>query len=147
MSNNRDLGDAVAESPVVAESKWPEWLTGTNFYGALLIFIGSAWGITEPEVSDFVVSISGVIGAALAFRERIKATTVNWLQWVRSPNTVNYLFAALAFAIPKLPAGLGDKVSAFIEALFSKNWANVISAALALLAFIYFAVIKGRFSK
>lgn len=141
--NNKDRGDAVQASAI----KWPEWMSGTNFWGAFFILVGSIWGITESEVSEFVVSMSGVIGFGLAFRERIKASTVDWLQWIRSPNTWNYVFAALAFIVPAIPAGLGDKVSALIEALISKNWASVISAGLALLSMIYFTLIKGRFSK
>lgn len=116
---------------------------GQSFYIALLLAIGSAWGITNEQVAPIISSVFGIGGGLLAIREKIKSTAVDWLTWIKSPNTWNYVFAAVAAIVPKLPAGLGPKVSELITAIAGKNWPATITTLLSIFAMLYFIITGG----
>ena len=117
---------------------------GTNFWVSLVIAVGSIWGLTSEDVTPMVTGIFGILGTGFAIREKIKDVAVNWVAWISSPNTWNYVFAAAAAIIPSLPAGLGPKVSELIEAVIGQNWPSVISTVLSIVAMLYFMITGGK---
>ncbi|MBK8706628.1 MAG: hypothetical protein IPN33_25665 [Saprospiraceae bacterium] len=142
MSSNRDRGDAVLDTatPAVQETKF--W-QGTNFL-ALTMAVGSLWGLSESDVSPLVSAVFGFVGTAFAIREKIKDAAINWGAWISSPNTWNYVFAAIAAIVPTLPAGLGDKISDIIAAIAGKNWPGLITALLAFGSILFFWFTGGK---
>lgn len=141
--NTREKGDTLAR-PAAQEAKW--W-QGTNFWVAAIMAVGSIWGLQESDVAPVVASVFGFVGAAFAIREKIKNTLIDWAAWAKSPNTWNYVVAAIAAVVPSIPAGLGEKFSDIIAAIAGKNWPSLVTAVLSFFTMIYFWLIAGRFAK
>lgn len=121
-----------------------QWWQGTNFWVALLMAVGSIWGLQESDVSPIVASVFGFVGAIFAVREKIKSALISWKAWISSPNTWNYVVAAIAAILPTIPAGLGEKFSDIIAAIAGKNWPGLITAALSFFTMIYFWATGGK---
>ena len=69
---------------------------GTNFWIALGMAAGSIWGLTSEDITPIVSGVFGITGGLFAVREKIKSAAVNWVEWISSPNTWNYVVAAIA---------------------------------------------------
>lgn len=142
--NNRERGDAVEKPAVAAVQSEPKFWQGTNFWIAAAMAIGSLWGLKETDVAPIITGVFGLIGAAFALREKIKSTTIDVKAWASSPNTWNYVVAAIAAAVTTIPTELGSAVSGVIQAVIGKNWPSLITALLSLGSIIYFWVTGGK---
>jgi hypothetical protein len=96
---------------------------GTNFWVALGMAVGSIWGLTSEDISPIVSGVFGITGGLFAAREKIKSAVVDWVTWIKSPNTWNFVMAAVVAAVPVIPAGIGPKISELVTALIGKNLA------------------------
>jgi len=115
------------------------WWQGTNFYiAAIMASLGVSFGIQEQEVGALVTPVFAIISAAGLIRERIKAATPNWGEWIKSKNTWNYLTAAIIQIVPNLPAGLGEKIFEVVQAVIGKNWTATITGIISVATIIYF---------
>ena len=113
---------------------------GTNFWVALGMAAGSIWGLTSEDITPIVSGVFGITGGLFAVREKIKSAAVNWVEWISSPNTWNYVVAAIAAIVPVIPAGLGPKISELVSALIGKNWPSAITALLSIFSMLYFII-------
>lgn len=120
---------------------------GTNFWVALFLAVGSIWGLTSEDVTPIVSGVFGLVGGIFAIREKVKSVAVDWLTWIKSPNTWNYVFAAIASIVPALPAGIGPKVSELITSIIGKNWPATITTLLSIFAMLYFIITGGTKAK
>ena len=120
---------------------------GTNFWIALGMAAGSIWGLTSEDITPIVSGVFGITGGLFAVREKIKSAAVNWVEWISSPNTWNYVVAAIAAIVPVIPAGLGPKISELVSALMGKNWPSAITALLSIFSMLYFIIMGGAKKK
>ena len=120
---------------------------GTNFWIALGMAAGSIWGLTSEDITPIVSGVFGITGGLFAIREKIKSAAVNWVEWISSPNTWNYVVAAIAAIVPVIPAGLGPKISELVSALMGKNWPSAITALLSIFSMLYFIIMGGAKKK
>ena len=120
---------------------------GTNFWIALGMAAGSIWGLTSEDITPIVSGVFGITGGLFAIREKIKSAAVNWAEWISSPNTWNYVVAAIAAIVPVIPAGLGPKISELVSALMGKNWPSAITALLSIFSMLYFIIMGGAKKK
>lgn len=112
---------------------------GTNFWVALFMAtLGTLLGFTDVQGKEIVQGVFFLTGTIFAVREKIKTTDIDWLSWIKSPNTRNYLFAAIAAAIPSLPGGLFTGLNDLATAAIGGNWPGVVSALLSVATIIYF---------
>ena len=118
---------------------------GTNFWvAAIMALTGISIGFSEAEVSSVVGWIFGGIGTAFAIREKVKSAQIDVKAWLTSKNTWNYVFAAIAAAVPNLPAGLGDKIGEIATAVAGKNWSALVTGVISLGTIIYFWLFAGK---
>ena len=120
---------------------------GTNFWIALGMAAGSIWGLMSEDITPIVSGVFGITGGLFAVREKIKSAAVNWVEWISSPNTWNYVVAAIAAIVPVIPAGLGPKISELVSALMGKNWPSAITALLSIFSMLYFIIMGGAKKK
>jgi hypothetical protein len=120
---------------------------GTNFWIALGMAAGSIWGLTSEDITPIVSGVFGITGGLFAVREKIKSAAVNWVEWISSPNTWNYVVAAIAAIVPVIPAGLGPKISELVSALIGKNWPSAITALHSIFSMLYFIIMGGAKKK
>ena len=120
---------------------------GTNFWITLGMAAGSIWGLTSEDITPIVSGVFGITGGLFAVREKIKSAAVNWVEWISSPNTWNYVVAAIAAIVPVIPAGLGPKISELVSALIGKNWPSAITALLSIFSMLYFIIMGGAKKK
>ena len=120
---------------------------GTNFWVALGMAVGSIWGLTSEDISPIVSGVFGITGGLFAAREKIKSAVVDWVTWIKSPNTWNFVMAAVVAAVPVIPAGIGPKISELVSALIGKNWPSAITALLSIFSMLYFIIMGGAKKK
>lgn len=146
MSSNRERGDAYADQAQAVAAETKPW-QGTNFWIALGLAVGSIWGLNEADVTPVVTGVFGIFGGIFAIREKIKSAAVDWLSWIKSPNTWNYVFAVIGAFVTSIPSGIGAKVAELMDALIGKNWALSITLFLSLLSMLFFTAFRSRFAK
>lgn len=105
---------------------------------------GTTIGLTNAQATELVSAAFALIGGAFAIRERVKSVHIDWKGWISSKNTWNYLFAVVAFFVPLIPAGIGDKIADIATAIFSKNWAALLPSLVSLGTIIYFWITGGK---
>ena len=117
---------------------------GTNFWIALVLAFGGLFiGFPEGEARNIVSAIFGLIATAGLFREKLKAAAkVDWKDWIRSPNTWNYIGAAVVAIVPALPSDFFTRVRDLIDAILGGNWQGIVTALFSIATMIYF-IIKG----
>ena len=117
---------------------------GTNFWIAIVLAFGGLFiGFPEGEARNIVSGIFGLIATAGLFREKLKtAVKVDWKDWIRSPNTWNYIGAAVVAIVPALPSDFFTRVRDLIDAILGGNWQGIVTALFSIATMIYF-IIKG----
>ena len=117
---------------------------GTNFWIALVLAFGGLFiGFPEGEARNIVSGIFGLIATAGLFREKLKTSVkVDWKDWIRSPNTWNYIGAAVVAIVPALPSDFFTRVRDLIDAILGGNWQGIVTALFSIATMIYF-IIKG----
>ena len=122
--------------------KETKWYQGTQFYFALLILVGSFWGLKQSDASAIISAAVGLIGVVGTVRNFVKdAKPQPFLPTLLSANGINYLTAVLVAISP----ALGDIVpplKSLIEAIQAGNWGAMISALVSLGTIIFYLVKK-----
>jgi hypothetical protein len=119
---------------------------GTNFWIALVLAFGGLFiGFPEGEARAIVAGVFGLIATAGAFREKLKGiTNVPWKDWLRSPNTWNYIAAAVTAIVPILPVELFTRLRELIDALIGGNWQGIVTAVFSIATMLYYIIKKPR---
>jgi|JI10StandDraft_1071094.scaffolds.fasta_scaffold185485_4 hypothetical protein len=117
---------------------------GTQFYFALLILIGSFWGMTEGTANAVIGAAVGLIGAVGTVRNFLKtASPQPFLPTLLSANGINYLTAVLVAISPAL-GDLVPPLKTLIEAIQAGNWGAIVSALVSLGTIIFYLVKKNK---
>ena len=126
----------------------PKFWQGTNFWIALILAVGGLFvGFPEGEARAIVAGLFGLVAAAGAFREKLKGVTVvPWRDWLRSPNTWNYIAAAVTATLPALPVDFFQRLRDLIDALLGGNWQGVVTAVFSIATMLYY-IIRGNGAK
>lgn len=113
---------------------------GTQFYFALLILVGSFWGLQQDQATAIVSAGTGLVGAFGIVRNFLKvAQPQPFLPTLLSANGLNYLTALLVAISPAL-GDLVPPVQKLVEAIAAKNFGAIISALVSLGTIIYYIV-------
>lgn len=113
---------------------------GTQFYFALLILIGSFWGMTEVTANAVIGAAVGLIGAIGTVRNFLKtAEPKPFLKTLLSANGINYLTAVLVAISPAL-GDLVPPLKSLVEAIQAGNWGAIVSALVSLGTIIFYLV-------
>lgn len=117
---------------------------GTNFWIALILAFGGLFvGFPESDARNIVGAIFAAIASAGALREKLKgASKVDWKDWLRSPNTWNYLGAAIVAIVPALPGDFFLRVRDLIDAALGGNWQGIVTALFSIATMLYFIIRK-----
>lgn len=116
---------------------------GTNFWLALLMFVGSFFGAPEALSTQVVMSIVGLIAAVGAVRQFLPNAKFSSIKdRLKDQNTWNYLTGlVVTLGIPnidQLIPPLHDLSDAFI----SGNWGLVITRGVTLLTMAFYLLVK-----
>ena len=119
--------------------KIPDFLKGTHFWIAALLFVISFFGGTEELATRVVMSIAGVISAFFAIRQFIQSAKFGgWKETLVQGNTLNYLAQVLVLLgvpnIDQLIPPLKELVDAFIQG----NWGLAISKGVAFITIVFY---------
>lgn len=117
---------------------------GTNFWIALILAFGGLFiGFPESDARNIVGAIFAAIASAGALREKLKgAEKVNWKDWLRSPNTWNYIGAAVVAIVPALPGDFFLRVRDLIDSILGGNWQGIVTALFSIATMLYFIIKK-----
>lgn len=117
---------------------------GTNFWIALILAFGGLFvGFPESDARNIVGAIFAAIASAGALREKLKgATKVDWKDWLRSPNTWNYIGAAVVAIVPALPGDFFLRVRDLIDSILGGNWQGIVTALFSIATMLYFIIRK-----
>lgn len=117
---------------------------GTNFWIALILAFGGLFvGFPESDARNIVGAIFAAIASAGAIREKLKgATKVDWKDWLRSPNTWNYIGAAVVAIVPALPGDFFLRVRDLIDSILGGNWQGIVTALFSIATMLYFIIRK-----
>ena len=112
---------------------------GTNFWIALVLaFGGIVVGFPEGDARNAVAAIFAAIASAGAIREKIKGAKIDWKTWLSSPNTWNYLAAAMTAALPNIPVDLFARLGDLARAAIGGNWQGILTALFSIGTMLYF---------
>lgn len=113
---------------------------GTQFWFALLILIGSFWGMTQDTATQVISAVVGLIGAVGTVRNFVKnAEPKPFLPTLLSANGINYLTAVLVAISPQL-GDIVPPLKSLIEAIQAGNWGAIVSALVSLGTIIFYLV-------
>jgi hypothetical protein len=118
---------------------------GTNFWVSLALAIGGLWsGFSESDATNAIGYFFALVGSVFAIREKIKDSTINWREWISSPNTWQYLAAVFISIFPTLSPELFQRINDLVASLISGNWQGVIGAAFSILTMLYYLFRKPK---
>ena len=113
---------------------------GTQFWFALLILIGSFWGMTQDTATQVISAVVGLIGAVGTVRNFVKnAEPKPFLPTLLSANGINYLTAVLVAISPQL-GDIVPPLKSLIEAIQAGNWGAIVSTLVSLGTIIFYLV-------
>ena len=117
---------------------------GTNFWIAIVLAGGGLFvGFPQDDARDLIGSLFALIGSAGALREKLKGLTpVSWKDWIRSPNTWNYLGAAIVSIVPAIPVDMFQRMRDLLDSAIGGNWQGIITALFSIGTMLYF-IFKG----
>jgi hypothetical protein len=125
--------------------KEKDFWKGTNFWISFILAIGGLWsGFSESEAANAVGYFFALVGSVFAIREKIKDSTINWREWISSPNTWQYLAAVFISIFPTLSPELFQRINDLVASLISGNWQGVIGAAFSILTMLYYLFRKPK---
>lgn len=122
-----------------------EAIKGTNFWLAVLLFLGSWVALTEDAAGAIIVAVTAVVAAVGAVRLWIK----NDFKWVgsknlnREANMWNYL-GQIVIALFPLAGDLTPALADLVEALITKQWNLVISRVITLITVIIYLIRQSK---
>ena len=118
---------------------------GTNFWMSLILAAGGLFvGFPESDARDLVSGIFGLIATVGLLREKLKGVnTVKWLEWIKQPNTWNYLGAAIVAIVPTLPVELFTHLRTTLDAAISGNWQGILTGVFSIATMLYY-IFKGN---
>ena len=112
---------------------------GTNFWVAAVLAIGGIFvGFPADEARIFVEMLVGTVAGAFLIREKVKGLHPDWIAWIKSPNTWNYLATAVIAIVPAIPAELFQRLRELLDAALIGNWQGIASAVFSLATIIYY---------
>lgn len=125
-------------STTVIKPQTPFW-KGTNFYLALLMFVGSFFAAPGDLATTVVMSIVGLVAAVGAVRQFLpSAKFVGWRSVLASANTWNYLTGLLTLVGIPAAGEIIPALQGLTDALVDGNWGLVITRGVALLTILFY---------
>lgn len=117
---------------------------GTNFWVAAVLAIGGIFvGFPADNARLFVEMLVGTVASAFLIREKVKGLHPDWLAWIKSPNTWNYLATAIIAIVPAIPAELFQRLRELLDAALIGNWQGIVSGVFSIATIIYY-IVKGK---
>lgn len=133
---------ATNQTKMTDSSTIPFW-KGTNFWLAVLLFVGSFFGLKEGTAQTVVMSIVGLIGAVGAVRQFLQSAKFGgWKETLSQPNTWNYLASVVALIGLPQAGNLIPALHDLSDALISGNWGLVITRGITLLTIVFYIFVK-----
>lgn len=115
----------------------------TNFWMALLIFVGAMFSISGEVTQQAAGLLIGVVAFAGAAREALKsAKFIGWRKFLDA-NVWNYFTAALVAGVPTLEPIL-PAIKKIIDAIAIKDWGAVLTATISAGTIVWYTIIKPK---
>lgn len=127
--------------PLPAAQK-PFW-TGTNFWFASLMLIGSFFSLSAGVGEAVVLSAGSVVATVGLVREWLKtsAKAKSPLAWLKEANTWNYLAGVVAGIAP-LFVDLIEPLRGVVDAVIVKDWGALATRIFTLATMLYYILIR-----
>jgi len=84
------------------------------------------------------------LAGAFAIRERLKASTIDWKQWLSNSNTWAYLGTIVTAIVPILPVELFQHLGTIAQAAIGGNYQGILVGLFSAIPIIYNLFLKPK---
>ena len=127
-----------------ATTNTPFW-QGTNFWTTVVLLIGGLFiGFPQGEAQATMGYIFSALAGAFAIRERLKASTIDWKQWLGNTNTWAYLGTIVTAIVPILPVELFQHLGTIAQAAIGGNYQGILVGLFSAIPIIYNLFLKPK---